>query len=61
MDEKERLEYLLTFHKSLTEQMKCTDFHKHGNWKTDRTWGTLRDTEKEIVEILRINDKPHVY
>lgn len=61
MDEKERLNYLLSFHKNLTEQMKCTDFHKYGNWKTNRTWNTLRDTEKEIINLLKINGEYHVY
>lgn len=61
MEEKDRLEHLLTFHKNLTEQMKCVEFLKYGHWKTNKTWNTLRDTEKEIIQILNINGKPHVY
>jgi hypothetical protein len=52
VDDKERLNYLLQYHKNLCEQMKCTDFFKYGNWSTGKTIDKLRACEKEINKLL---------
>lgn len=52
MEEKEKLDFLIQYHKNLVEQMKANDFFVQGKWKSSVLLDRVRKVEGKIDTIL---------